>query len=92
VRTQIAAIMAAAIATTLPAIQYSGFMLPVSSMSTDAQIFGRAFPSTYFLHMSVGVFNKGLELSAMALDLVALAVIVIVVTALARAALSEQEA
>jgi ribosome-dependent ATPase len=91
VRTQIAAILAAAIGTTLPAIQYSGFMLPVSSMSTDAQIFGRAFPSTYFLHMSVGVFNKGLELSAMLVDLAALAAIAIVVTALARAALSEQE-
>lgn len=91
VRTQIAAILAAAIGTTLPAIQYSGFMLPVSSMSTDAQIFGRAFPSTYFLHMSVGVFNKALELPALTFDLAALAAIVVVVTVLARAALSEQE-
>jgi ribosome-dependent ATPase len=92
VRTQIAAIFATAIVTTVPAIQYSGYLLPVSSMSADAQAIGRAFASTYFLHLSLGTFTKALEFPSLTLDLAALVVITLVVTALARAALPAQEA
>jgi ribosome-dependent ATPase len=91
VRTQIAAIFATAIVTTIPAIQYSGYLLPVSSMSADAQAIGRAFASTYFLHLSLGTFTKALGFSSLTLDLVALVAIAVVVTALARAALPAQE-
>jgi ribosome-dependent ATPase len=91
VRTQIAAIFATAIVTTIPAIQYSGYLLPVSSMSTDAQAIGRAFASTYFLHLSLGTFTKGLGFPSLMLDLAALVVISLAVTALARAALPAQE-
>ena len=91
VRTQIAAIFATAIVTTIPAIQYSGYLLPVSSMSADAQAIGRAFASTYFLHLSLGTFTKALEFSSLTLDLAALIVITVIVTALARAALPAQE-
>ncbi len=92
VRTQIAAIFATAIVTTIPAIQYSGFLLPVSSMSADAQAIGRVFASTYFLHLSLGTFTKALDFSSLTLDLAALVVITLIVTALARAALPSQEA
>jgi ribosome-dependent ATPase len=92
VRTQIAAIFATAIVTTIPAIQYSGYLLPVSSMSADAQAIGRAFASTYFLHLSLGTFTKALEFPSLTLDLAALVVITLVITALARAALPAQEA
>jgi ribosome-dependent ATPase len=91
VRTQIAAIFATAIVTTIPAIQYSGYLLPVSSMSADAQAIGRAFASTYFLHLSLGTFTKALGFSSLTLDLAALVLITLVVTALARAALPAQE-
>ena len=91
VRTQIAAIFATAIVTTIPAIQYSGYLLPVSSMSADAQAIGRAFASTYFLHLSLGTFTKALGFSSLTLDLAALAVITLVVITLARAALPAQE-
>jgi len=91
VRTQIAAIFATAIITTVPAIQYSGYLLPVSSMSADAQAIGRAFASTYFLHLSLGTFTKALGFSSLTLDLAALVVIAVAVTALARAALPAQE-
>jgi ribosome-dependent ATPase len=91
VRTQIAAIFATAIVTTIPAIQYSGYLLPVSSMSADAQAIGRAFASSYFLHLSLGTFTKALGFSSVALDLAALVVIAVIVTALARAALPAQE-
>ncbi|HEX8011293.1 MAG TPA: ribosome-associated ATPase/putative transporter RbbA [Casimicrobiaceae bacterium] len=90
-KTQIAAIFAAAIATTVPAIQYSGFMLPVSSMSPDAQAIGRIFPSSYFQQISVGAFTKALGFPALAGDLLMLAAIIVAITALARAGLRTQQ-
>jgi ribosome-dependent ATPase len=91
VRTQIAAIFATAILSVLPAIQFSGFLSPVSSMSPDAQAIGRAFPGTYFQHISVGTFTKALDFPSVAGDLVALSVLMVAIHALARAALKTQE-
>jgi len=91
VKTQIAAIFATAIVTTVPAIEYSGFITPVSSLSTDAHIIGGAFASTYFLHLSLGTFTKALGLTEVAWDLAALTLIAVVVILLARAALPAQE-
>ena len=92
VSTQIAAIFATAIITTMPAIEYSGFITPVSSLSADGQIIGGAFASTYFLHLSLGTFTKALDLPGVGLDLLALSLIAVVITAIARAALPAQEA
>jgi ribosome-dependent ATPase len=91
VRTQIAAIFAVAIISTVPAVEYSGFLLPVSSMSADAQAVGRAFPSLYFQHISVGTFTKALAFDSLLADFLAMAVFTVVVLALARAALKTQE-
>jgi ribosome-dependent ATPase len=91
VKSQIAAFFATAILTTLPAIQFSGFLLPVSSMSADAQLIGRAFPSIYFQHISVGAFTKALGASSLAGDLAALALFGAAIIALSRAALKTQE-
>jgi len=91
VKTQIAAFFATAILTTLPAIEFSGFLMPVSSMSPDAQAIGRAFPSTYFQHISVGTFAKALRASSLIADFAALALFIVVILALSRAALRTQE-
>jgi ribosome-dependent ATPase len=91
-KTQIAAIFAAAIVTTVPAIQFSGFLMPVSSMSPDAQAIGRIFPSSYFQQISVGTFTKALEFHAVAGELFALVAIIVAITALARAGLKTQQA
>ena len=92
VKTQIAAIFATAIVTTVPAIEYSGFITPVSSLSTDAQVIGGAFASTYFLHLGLGTFTKALGLPGVTFDLLALALVAVVVTLLARSALPAQQA
>ena len=91
VRTQIAAIFATAILATLPAIQFSGLLMPVASMSSDAQVIGGLFPSKYFQHISVGAFTKALEFSRFSTDFIALAVILVVLLMLARFALPSQE-
>jgi ribosome-dependent ATPase len=48
VKTQVAAIFAAGILTTLPAMQFSGFLTPISSLAGSAKVIGQGFPSTYF--------------------------------------------
>jgi ribosome-dependent ATPase len=58
---QIAALFGTAILTVLPAVQFSGMIAPVSSMTGFAALFGRAFPMTYFLTICVGTFTKSLS-------------------------------
>jgi ribosome-dependent ATPase len=91
VRTQIAAIFASAILTTMPAIQFSGLLLPVSSLSRDARAMGAVFPSTYFHHVSVGAFTKGLGFAELRADYVALRALIAVFLLLALALLRKQE-
>jgi ribosome-dependent ATPase len=91
-KTQVAAIFGAAILTTLPAIQFSGFLTPVSSLSGSARIMGLAFPSTYFQHISLGAFTKALGFGALAINLVALATMIVVYLLIALALLKTQEA
>ncbi len=73
VRTQLAAIFATAILTTLPATQFSGLLAPVSSLSGAAWIFGRGFPSSWFQQVSIGTFAKGLGTSDLLIPYAALA-------------------
>jgi len=91
VKSQIAAIFASAILTTLPAIQFSGLLLPVSSMSRDAKIMGAAFPSTYFHHISVGTITKGLRLHNLVSDYTSLMVVIGAFLLIALALLRKQE-
>ncbi len=72
VKTQVAAIFAAGILTTLPAIQFSGFVTPVSSLSGSARVMGQAFPSTYFQQISIGTCTKALGFADLASNVVAL--------------------
>ena len=57
---QTAAIFAAAIITILPAQQFSGMLVPVSSLNPAARLMGQLFPSSYFQQISVGAFTKAL--------------------------------
>ncbi len=59
-RTQIAATFAAAIVAIIPAINFSGLLVPVSSLSTGGQVAGRLFPSAWYEQINVGTFAKGL--------------------------------
>lgn len=57
---QIAAIFGTAIATLIPASQYSGMINPVSSLEGAGAFIGSIYPATYFLIISRGVFSKAL--------------------------------
>jgi ribosome-dependent ATPase len=75
----------------LPATQFAGMMTPVSSLSNEAQIVGRAFPMTYFVPVCVGTFTKGLGFSDLAPDLLALAIFVPILTLLGVVLLRKQQ-
>ncbi len=91
VRTQIAAIFAAAIITNLPATQFSGWLTPVSSLGVSGRIFGLAFPATYFQQISLGAFTKGRDLSSLAPNFAVLACFIGVYLAVSMVLLPKQE-
>ena len=63
VRSQIAAIFGSAIIVSIPTVNFSGMMYPVSALEGGARVIGAVFPALYFQRISTGVFNKGLGLA-----------------------------
>ncbi|WP_095052437.1 ribosome-associated ATPase/putative transporter RbbA [Pseudomonas sp. Irchel s3b2] len=61
-RTQIAAILGTMIITSLPTIQFSGLIVPRSSLDGAAAVMGMLFPAGYFLDIAVGTFTKALDI------------------------------
>ena len=92
VKTQIAAIFAIAILTILPAVNFSGLLTPVSSLTTAAKAMGLGFPSTYFQHISVGCFTKELGFGDLSGNVLALALFVLGYQIVSRWLLRTQEA
>ncbi|WP_127092116.1 ribosome-associated ATPase/putative transporter RbbA [Aquabacter cavernae] len=60
VGSQVAAIFATAIIAIIPAVNFSGLMVPVSSLTGSARLIGLAFPAAWYQPITVGVFAKGL--------------------------------
>ncbi len=89
--TQIAALFGTAIMTFLPASQFSGMMVPVSSLSAVAQVMGRAFPMTYFIPISTGAFTKGLNFTELADRIGELALFIPALTLISLLLLRKQE-
>jgi ribosome-dependent ATPase len=90
-RTQIAALFGTAILTVMPAIQFSGMMSPVSSLTGMARIVGQLFPMTYFVPICVGTFTKGLGFADLSGDLLKLALFVPALLLLSMLLLRKQE-
>ncbi|MFG1464103.1 ribosome-associated ATPase/putative transporter RbbA [Xanthobacter sp. DSM 24535] len=63
VSSQVAAIFATSILAILPAVNFSGLLVPVSSLSGGARLMGLAFPAAWYQPVSVGVFAKALGFS-----------------------------
>ena len=88
---QVAAVFATAILSLMPTFLFSGFLQPVSSLEGGARVIGMLWPTTYYMHMSVGAFTKGLSLRELAPDILALACFVPVFLAIAAFFLRKQE-
>jgi ribosome-dependent ATPase len=65
---QVAAVFATTILATVPTIQFSGMLQPVSTLDGGAKFMGSMWPATYYMHLSVGAFIPVLTIaSALAL-------------------------
>lgn len=91
-KSQVAAVFAGAILSMMPTMQFSGMMQPVSTLEGGARIMGSLWPTTYYMHLSVGAFTKGLNFGDLGLDLMALAAFVPVFVLIAAFLLRKQEA
>jgi ribosome-dependent ATPase len=60
-KSQVAAVFGTAIITLIPAIEYSGFINPVSSLQGFEAVIGRIYPTSHFLTISRGTFAKALQ-------------------------------
>ena len=90
-RSQVAAIFACAILTIVPALNFAGFLQPVSNLSPEARMIGLGFPSSWFQDISMGVFAKGLTLENFTGVISALAMFPFVYLVLASFLLKKQE-
>lgn len=88
---QVAAVFATAIASVVPTIQFSGLLQPVSTLDGVSKTIGSLWPSSYFLHLNVGAFTKGLGWEALTPDILALACFGPAFTLLAVLLLRQQE-
>jgi len=90
-KSQVAAMFLAMIGTMIPAVQFSGMSDPVSSLEGMGAFIGHIYPTTHFLDISRGVFNKALGLADLRQSLVALLLSVPVIVGLAIVLLKKQD-
>ena len=90
-RTQIAAILGTMIITSLPTIQFSGLIVPRSSLEGSAALMGMLFPAGHFLDIAVGTFTKALDLRQLWPQCLALFGFFIAFTGLSLIMLKKQE-
>jgi ribosome-dependent ATPase len=88
---QTAAIFGTAIATLIPAAQYSGVIDPVSSLEGMGAAIGHIYPTAHFLTISRGIFLKALGFADLQAANAALMLALAVLTGLSVALLKKQE-
>ncbi|CCJ07329.1 ribosome-associated ATPase/putative transporter RbbA [Methylocystis sp. SC2] len=91
IRTQVAAIFITAVISIIPAVNFSGLLVPVSSLSGSGRVLGLTFPAAWYHQISIGTFTKGLGFTLLWPDLIALGVFTLVFLAAATVGLHKQE-
>jgi len=91
-RTQVAAVFATAILSIVPAVNFSGLFVPVSSLSGGARIIGLSFPPAWYQPISVGAFAKALGPVELWFNMIVLAGFALAFLLLSQALLRKQEA
>jgi ABC-2 type transport system permease protein/ribosome-dependent ATPase len=59
-RTQISAMMITVVVTIVPAVLYSGLLVPIASMDEASQFEAHLFPAMYYTDIALGSFLKGI--------------------------------
>jgi ribosome-dependent ATPase len=73
-KSQVAAIFATAVLSVMPSVQFSGIIQPTSTLEGAGHFIGSVWPATYYMHLSVAAFTKGLSFTDLTQDLVVLAI------------------
>jgi ribosome-dependent ATPase len=89
--TQVAAVFVTAILTIQPSIQFSGMLQPVATLEGNARVMGTIWPTTYYMHASLGAYTKGLGLDLMMNDMLYLLACIPVLLLLSTLGLKKQE-
>jgi len=90
-RTQVAAVFATTIIAIIPTVNFSGLLVPVSSLTGQGRVIGLMFPMAWFQPISVGTFTKGLAYSDLWFNALVLAVFAIGYFIVAHMFLRKQE-
>jgi ribosome-dependent ATPase len=91
-RSQIAAIFGTSVLTILPAVNFSGMIDPVSSLSGAGRLIGEIYPTTHFLTIARGTFSKALGFSDLYAAIIPLALAAPVLLGVSALLLRKQEA
>ena len=73
-QTQVAAVFATTVLAVIPTLNFSGLLVPVSSLTGQGRLIGLMFPAAWFQQISVGTFTKGLGFSDLWFNALMLAV------------------
>ena len=92
IKTQVSAVFATAILSIVPAVNFSGLLVPVASLSGGARLLGLGFPPAWYQPISVGTFTKGLGFAELSFNLLVLAGFTLLFLGLALLFLRKQEA
>ena len=90
-RTQVGAVFAGTVISIIPTANFSGLLVPVSTLTGQARAIGLAFPGAWFQPISVGTFTKGLGFSDLWLNGLVLAAFAVVYLVAAHLILQKQE-
>ncbi|WP_137221224.1 ribosome-associated ATPase/putative transporter RbbA [Shewanella sp. MEBiC00475] len=91
-KTQVTAVFATTIVSLLPTALFSGLVQPTSTLEGGGYIIGMMWPATYYMHLSVAAFTKGLSFFALTGDLMMLSIYGPIFVVLAAVCLKKQEA
>jgi len=91
-RTQVAAVFATAIFSSIPAINFSGLLVPVSSLDGVSQVVGLSFAPAWYQPIAMGSFTKAHGWADLGPNIAALVGFFIAYMAISVLALRKQEA
>jgi ribosome-dependent ATPase len=90
-KTQVAAVFATTVLAMIPAANFSGVLVPVSSLGGLARVAGLSFPPAWYQVLSIGAFTKGLGFEDLRLNLAVLAAFFVAYLVAAVLILQKQE-
>lgn len=90
-RTQVAAVFATALLSVIPAINFSGLLVPVSSLSGGARLIGLGLPPAWYQPITSGTLAKGLSFLELGPNILVLAGFALLFLILSQILLRKQE-